>query len=520
MTRSAWVPYSSGSTTERVRPWLNREFCVVRFSSVRGGETGAVGRGGGGVVVAAVGVGAAYTETGGGAPSPSAAAAATRLSAEAGATGALEGCNRPGDPAVTDQLQGMVVDGTPRWYLLTTPAPGYAQPVGGDGGTPAEYPRPLVLDFHGCGRGRPCSTRSPPGSGVLGQQDGFVVVVPRRHRGPPSTGTPRTTARPIPIWRTSPPSSTRWSRPSASTPRGSTPAASPTGRSWRPCWPAPCPIGSPPSVRSPAWSSGSPVTPPVRSRSSPSTARRPDPLLQRRGGLRHADPAARTGRAGGPAAHRHPTGRPDGPGVPATVRAWAVKDGCGPNGRPTPRWAPRSSCAATGAPPGPRSSSTIIVGGGHSWPGSPVSGGRTPGRRRRPTRSTPPLRCGGSSGSSGCSRTGPDPSPRRGAAAVPPGPRAPGTMLVMASGGFAALLARQTHRGSGPASGGPGGRERLGAIWWRPSRRPTVTSRRILGDLADANDQVAEAIGRSLTRSERGDRGAPRGTPPPGSDPG
>ncbi len=30
---------------------------------------------------------------------------------------------------------------------------------------------------------------------------------------------------------------------------------------------------------------------------------------------------------------------------------------------------------------------------------------------------------------------------------------------------------------------------------------------RILGDLADANDQVAEAIGRSLTRLRRGDRG-------------
>ncbi len=67
-----------------------------------------------------------------------------------------------------------------------------------------------------------------------------------------------------------------------------------------------------------------------------------------------------------------PVARLSGPGYPANVRAWAVKDGCGT----TPTDTTLSAHVIHRSYPCPQGVAVefdIIRGGGHSWPGSPIS---------------------------------------------------------------------------------------------------------------------------------------------------
>jgi poly(3-hydroxybutyrate) depolymerase len=62
----------------------------------------------------------------------------------------------------------------------------------------------------------------------------------------------------------------------------------------------------------------------------------------------------------------------DGPGEPATVRAWAVREGCSPQPIDT-RVSTQVIVRRYSCPAGTDVRFTIILGGGHEWPGSVVS---------------------------------------------------------------------------------------------------------------------------------------------------
>ncbi len=84
------------------------------------------------------------------------------------------GCATSATRSVTDERRTVTVDGTERWYLLTTP-PEH------DGRTPV----PLVLDFHGLAEGAQIHTLMAS-YGRLGQEEGFAVAVPQGEGATPA----------------------------------------------------------------------------------------------------------------------------------------------------------------------------------------------------------------------------------------------------------------------------------------------------------------------------------------------
>jgi polyhydroxybutyrate depolymerase len=76
-----------------------------------------------------------------------------------------EGCATPSTAApMTEEHHDVDVDGTGRWFLLTTPAP-------------TGRPMPLLLDFHGLSEGAEIHTRMS-GFDELAQAEGFAVAYP------------------------------------------------------------------------------------------------------------------------------------------------------------------------------------------------------------------------------------------------------------------------------------------------------------------------------------------------------
>lgn len=80
---------------------------------------------------------------------------------------------------VTGLLQGLVVSGSPRWYLLTTPSPDSPDPSPTNLSATATspVPRPLILDFAGLGESAAFQSGMSQ-FGALGQQEGFVSAFP------------------------------------------------------------------------------------------------------------------------------------------------------------------------------------------------------------------------------------------------------------------------------------------------------------------------------------------------------
>jgi polyhydroxybutyrate depolymerase len=321
------------------------------------------------VAVVVVAVGAAYMASSSAGPAP-APAAATGVVTDRGSPVASVGCNRLQGPAVADQLQGIVVDGTPRWYLLTTPSPGTSGPTPNGGTVAGAVPRPLVLDFHGLAEGALLHSFTSR-FGDLGQQDGFVVVFPG------GTGAPVR-------WDTTDrsPSNPDLAYVAALLDQVESTQCIDTSRVYAGGFSDGAVMASllacTMSDRFAAAGAVSGLELPA-----PCAPARPvpviafhgtaDPILYFGGGV---DSAMLTQLLGPDQPVRSPpTDQPadlDGPGVPATVRAWAVKDGCDP--RPidatvgTQVILRRYTC-----PPGAAVEFYIIVGGGHSWPGGEVS---------------------------------------------------------------------------------------------------------------------------------------------------
>lgn len=275
------------------------------------------------------------------------------------ASTASAGCRAAPTGRVTNQPGSLRVGGAERSYLLTTPSP-------------HRRPEPLVMDIHGYGEG--ASTESlTTRFGALGQQDGFVVVFPN------GTGTPigwDTSTRPgnpdvhylaallrhleatqcideARVYATGLSQGAFMTSTLACVMSGSFAAVAPVAgvQLQRPC----------------------PITRPVPVLAFHGTA---DPILHFNGGL------GRRVLADDLRAHPRPLpalphARLNGPGYPAAVRAWAAKDGC----RPTPtdvNLSPHVIRRSYHCPPGTAVQFDIIIGGGHSWPGSAISAAIAP----------------------------------------------------------------------------------------------------------------------------------------------
>jgi polyhydroxybutyrate depolymerase len=143
-----------------------------------------------GTVVLVISLLAVGSWSAGGAASPPAGTA--RLAGSAPATGVpvpSSGCSATATssvtPPVTNLRQTLEVDGVSRWYLLNLPASSTPSPTPSakSSGSSGVRPRPLVLDFHGLSEGATLHSTTSQ-FGTLGQQDGFIAVFPN------GTGTP------------------------------------------------------------------------------------------------------------------------------------------------------------------------------------------------------------------------------------------------------------------------------------------------------------------------------------------
>ena len=273
------------------------------------------------------------------------------------ASAASAGCARPVPPEFTGQTRTISVGGVARTYLLFTPPPGRRQ-----------APLPLVLDIHGLGEGDQIEALTTM-FGQLGQRDRFVTVFPEGTGSPIGWDT-KAGSLPNPDLRylsdlLSSLESTYCIDTSRVYASGFSDGALMVSL-----------LACTMSTRFAALAAVSGLTSPSPchpSRRVPIVAVHgtADPILYFNGGvgtgvLNHL-------LSGGPPVSTTtvPT-RLNGPGVPATVRAWAVRDGCRPRPSDT-RVAQQVILRAYRCPPGVAVEFYIVVGGGHAWPGSAFS---------------------------------------------------------------------------------------------------------------------------------------------------
>jgi polyhydroxybutyrate depolymerase len=272
---------------------------------------------------------------------------------------ASAGCTAAPTPKVTNQQASIRSSGVARTYLLTTPPPHHTAD-------------PLVVDFHGFGEGDTTESLTTQ-FGALGQQKGFVVVFPE------GTGAPI-------AWNTS----TKPSNPDVgyvtavlrhleATQCIDEARIYATGLSQGAFMTSTmaCVMSAQFAAFAPVSGVELPVPCPT-SRPVPILAFHgtADPILHFNGGL------GRKVLADDLHAHPHPLpklpkARLNGPGYPANVRAWAAKDGCG--AKPTDTSTSAHVIHRTySCPPGVAVEFDIIIGGGHSWPGSAISAAIAP----------------------------------------------------------------------------------------------------------------------------------------------
>ncbi len=275
----------------------------------------------------------------------------------ASASVASAGCSRPVPPEVTGQVRTISVGGVARSYLLFTPPPGRRH-----------APLPLVLDLHGLGEGDQIHAITTM-FGQLGQRDHFVTVFPE------GTGSP-----------------VGWDHSATSVPNPDLEYLSALLNSLESTYCIDtsrvyasglsdgalmvsllaCTMSN--RFAALAAVSGLVLPSPCRpARRVPIVAFHgtADPILYFNGGVGTAELNHLL--SGGPPVSTTtvPT-RLNGPGVPATVRAWAVRDGC--RRRPSDTRVARQVILRTyRCPPGVAVAFYIIVGGGHAWPGSVFS---------------------------------------------------------------------------------------------------------------------------------------------------
>jgi polyhydroxybutyrate depolymerase len=267
---------------------------------------------------------------------------------------ASAGCTKAPTAKVTSKQQSITVSGTVRGYLLTTPAAHHT-------------PAPLVVDFHGYGEGDVTESLTTQ-FGALGQREGFVVVFPEGTGNPIAWDTSTRPGNPDVRYVT------QLLRHLESTQCIDEARIYATGLSQGAFM-----TSTVACVMSTRFAAVAPVA--GVQHSSPCRVSRPVPILAFHG---TADPILHfNGGIGRKVliddlhAHPHPLPklprpRLDGPGYPANVKAWAATNGCAST--PTDS---RSSAHVIhrvySCPAGVAVEFYIIIGGGHTWPGSALS---------------------------------------------------------------------------------------------------------------------------------------------------
>jgi polyhydroxybutyrate depolymerase len=289
------------------------------------------------------------------------------------------GCARPSAPSVTSLRQNLTVDGAARWYLLDTPAPSPPSPTRvrastsstTDAGTASA--RPLVLDFHGLDEGAVVHSATTQ-FGVLGQQDGFVVAFPQ------GTGTPVQ-------WDTTSqkPTNPDLQFVTAMLDHIESTQCIDTSRVYASGFSdGSFMVSLLACTMSNRFAAIAAVSGLQLDKPCPTTRRVPilafhgtaDPILFFNGGIGTATLNKVLGKAPPTSASTTTTTtqpvKLHGPGYPATVQAWAVKDGRNPDSTDT-RLSSQVIRRTYRCPPGTDVEFYIILGGGHAWPGSKIS---------------------------------------------------------------------------------------------------------------------------------------------------
>lgn len=321
-----------------------------------------------GLMTAAVAMACSAAVPAGAAPP---AVVTTPTATASGAPIPSRGCQNPQPPSVTNQRQDIEVDGAARWYLLTTPPPTTPSPTAAIRAAKAPAPRPLVVDIHGLAEGAVIHAQTSR-FGVLGQKDGFVVVFPNG-TGSPVRWNTSTGAKPNPdldflaamLDQVESSQCIDTSRLYAS---GFSDGAFMVST-------VACTMSS--RFAAIAAVSGLQLPTPCHTkRRVPILAFHgtADPILYFNGGvgIGTLNRALGRGESGGSPTTTTQPAKLHGPGYPATVQAWAVKDGCNPRSTDT-KVASQIILRTYRCPRGTAVKFFIVLGGGHAWPGSTFS---------------------------------------------------------------------------------------------------------------------------------------------------
>jgi polyhydroxybutyrate depolymerase len=254
------------------------------------------------------------------------------------------GCSLPAPYSITEQRQNIRVDGVARWYLLTVPS------------TRQGAPLPVVIDLHGLSQGAELEAVTT-GFSAEANANGFMVVFPE------GTGNPTG-------WDIDPGTSTHPNRDIdfmnaildklEATMCVDKARIYSTGLSDGALFTSLLACAD--ASRFAAFAPVAGVVMPT-----PCNPGRPVPIVAFHG---TADPILPFN--GGTPGTTPPPVNLSGPGYPANVQAWAVKDGCDPvptDTQDTTHVVLRSYRCPTGV----AVDFYIVEGGGHAWPGSTIS---------------------------------------------------------------------------------------------------------------------------------------------------
>lgn len=330
-------------------------------------------------LVASALVAAGCSSSGGSAASAPPSSPTTAAAVASGAPVPSSGCSEPAGPEVANQRQNLEVGGTQRWYLLTTPAPTTPSPTAPVGtptttATETPIPRPLVVDFHGLAEGATIHSITT-GFGSLGQRDGFVAVFPNgtgtpvmwdtTHQGASNSDLAFVTALLDQVESTQ---CIDTSRVYASGFSDGSFMVSLLACTMSKTFTA---IGAVSGLQLPKPCATDRRVPIVTFHGTA------DPILYFNGGIGTAvlAPLFGGGKTTPSSSTTTTTTRPanlHGAGYPATVQAWAVKDGCNPTSTDT-KLSSQVILRTYRCPAGTDIEFYIVLGGGHAWPGSAFS---------------------------------------------------------------------------------------------------------------------------------------------------
>ena len=316
----------------------------------------------------------ACSASGTAAPTSTSPPATTSPKVATGAPVPSPGCAKPQSGPVTNEPQTIEVGGATRSYLLNTPSPTTPSPTPArSSAAGAPIPRPLVVDFHGLAEGAAVHSATTM-FGSLGQKDGFVAVFPQ------GTGTP-----------------VQWDTSATSNPNPDLAfvTAMLTQLEAQLCIDTSRVYASALSdgsfmvsllacTMSNRFTAVAAVSGLVLPKPCRPTRRVPivafngtaDPILFFNGGVGTGTLNRALGNGGSTPSSTSTTApvhvNLNGPGFPATVKAWARKDGCNPHATDT-RTSSQVILRTYRCPPKTDVEFYIIIGGGHAWPGSKFS---------------------------------------------------------------------------------------------------------------------------------------------------